>query len=84
MPATERIVHFQHRSPAHLAKAVARFSATGGGHQWPVLTSAYDPKRNIAPDTSPRPESKRYPAERSDSDDDERRRMPYDKKYKPN
>lgn len=33
---------------------------------------------------SRRAESKRHPSERTDSDDDERRRMPYDKKYKPN
>jgi hypothetical protein len=36
------------------------------------------------PNMSRRAESKRYPSERTDSDDDERRRMPYDKKYKPN
>jgi hypothetical protein len=36
------------------------------------------------PNMSRRAESKHYPSERTDSDDDERRRMPYDKKYKPN
>jgi hypothetical protein len=67
-----------------LAKANGPFSGTGSGHQWPVLTSVYDPEADIAPGKSPRAESKRYPAERTDSDDDDRRRMPYDEKDKPN